>query len=67
MKFLAALGLVVLITALSVKPQAIEEKVDVQIEESQEIHDSAMEMLVEIHEANDSLLIEKYFGKGSAK
>lgn len=67
MKFLTALGLVVLITALSVKPQSIEEKVEVQIEESQEIHDSAMEMLVEIHEANDSLLIEKYFGKGSAK
>ena len=67
MKFLTALGIVVLITALSVKPQTIEEKVEVQIEESQEIHDSAMQMLVEIHEANDSLLIEKYFGKGSAK
>lgn len=61
MKFLAALGLVVLITALSVKPQAIEEKVDVQIEESQEIQDSAMKVLVELHEANDSLLIQKYF------
>jgi hypothetical protein len=61
MKFLAALGLVVLITALSVKPQVIEEKVDVQIEESQEIHDSAMKMLVELHQKNDSLLIEKYF------
>lgn len=61
MKFLAALGLVVLITALSVKPQAIEEKVDVQIEESQLIQDSAMKVLVELHEANDSLLIQKYF------
>lgn len=61
MKFLAALGLVVLITALSVKPQAIEEKVDVQIEESQEMHDSAMKVLIELHEANDSLLIQKYF------
>lgn len=61
MKFLAALGLVVLITALSVKPQAIEEKVEVQIEESQEIQDSAMKVLVELHEANDSLLIQKYF------
>ncbi len=67
MRFLAALGLVVLITALSVKPPTIEEKVEVQIEESQEVHDSAMQVLVEIHEANDSLLIEKYFGKGSAK
>ena len=67
MKFLAALGIVVLITALSVKPQAIEEKVEEQIHESESIHDSAMQVLVEIHEANDSLLIEKYFGKGSAK
>ena len=61
MKFLAALGLVVLITALSVKPQSIEEKVEVQIEESQDMHDSAMKVLVELHEANDSLLIQKYF------
>jgi hypothetical protein len=61
MKFLTALGIVVLITALSVKPQAIEEKVDVQIEESQEIQDSAMQMLIELHNHNDSLLIQKYF------
>lgn len=61
MKFLAALGLVVLITALSVKPQAIEEKVEVQIEESQSMHDSAMKMLIELHNHNDSLLIQKYF------
>lgn len=61
MKFLAALGLVVLITALSVKPKPIEEKVEVQIEESQLMHDSAMKVLVELHEANDSLLIQKYF------
>ena len=61
MKFLTALGIVVLITALSVKPQAIEEKVDVQIEESQDMHDSAMQMLIELHNHNDSLLIQKYF------
>lgn len=61
MKFLVALGLVVLITALSVKPKPIEEKVEVQIEKSQEMHDSAMKVLVELHEANDSLLIQKYF------
>lgn len=61
MKFLAALGLVVLITALSVKPKAIEEKVEVQIEESEEMHDSAMKILVDLHHKNDSLLIEKYF------
>ena len=61
MKFLAALGLVVLITALSVKPKPIEEKVDVQIEESKSIQDSAMQMLIELHNHNDSLLIQKYF------
>lgn len=61
MKFLTALGIVVLITALSVKPQAIEEKVDVQIQESQLMHDSAMKVLVELHNHNDSLLIQKYF------
>ena len=66
MKFLAALGLLVVILALTTRP-TIEEKVEVQIEESKEMHDSAMQVLVEIHEANDSLLIEKYFGKGSAK
>lgn len=66
MRFLAALGLLVLILALTTRP-TIEEKVEVQIEESQEMHDSAMQMLIELHEANDSLLIEKYFGEGSAK
>lgn len=60
MKFLAALGLLVIILALTTRP-TIEEKVDVQIQESQSMHDSAMKMLVELHEANDSLLIEKYF------
>lgn len=61
MKFLTALGLVVLITALSVKPKPIQEKVEEQMQESQEMHDSAMQMLIELHEANDSLLIQKYF------
>ena len=60
MRFLAALGLLVVILALTTN-KTIEEKVEVQIEESQEVHDSAMQVLVEIHEANDSLLIEKYF------
>ncbi len=60
MKFLAALGLLTIIFALTTRP-TIEEKVEEQIEESQEMHDSAMKMLVEIHEANDSLLIQKYF------
>ena len=60
MRFLSALGILVLILALTTRP-TIEEKVEVQIEESKEVHDSAMQVLVEIHEANDSLLIEKYF------
>ena len=60
MKFLAALGLLTIILALTSRP-TIEEKVEVQMQESQSMHDSAMQMLVEIHEANDSLLIEKYF------
>lgn len=62
MRFLAALGILVLILALTTN-STIEEKVEEQIEESQEMHDSAMQMLVELHEANDSLLIEKYFYK----
>ena len=60
MKFLAALGLVVLILALTTN-KTIEEKVEVQIEESQEMHDSAMRVLIELHNTNDSLLIQKYF------
>jgi len=60
MKFLAALGLVVLILALTNQP-TIEEKVEEQVEESQEMHDSAMKVLIELHNTNDSLLIQKYF------
>jgi hypothetical protein len=60
MKFLAALGLLVVILALTTRP-TIEEKVEVQIEESQSMHDSAMKMLVELHQKNDSLLIQQYF------
>ena len=60
MKFLAALGLLVLILALTTRP-TIEEKVEVQIEESQEVHDSAMQMLIDLHNHNDSVLIQKYF------
>ena len=60
MKFLAALGLLTIIFALTTTP-TIEEKVEEQIEESQEMHDSAMKMLVELHQKNDSLLIQQYF------
>jgi hypothetical protein len=62
MKFLTVLGIVVLITALSMKPKSIEERVEVQLEESEALHDSAMVLLKELHDKNDSLLI-KHFGK----
>jgi hypothetical protein len=62
MKFLTALGIVVLITALSMKPKSIEEKVEIQLQESEALHDSAMVLLKELHEKNDSLL-NKHFGK----
>ena len=60
MKFLTALGIVVLITALSMKPKSIEERVEVQLQESEALHDSAMILLKELHDKNDSL-IDKYF------
>jgi hypothetical protein len=63
MKFLTALGIVVLITALTMKPKSIEERVEVQLEESEALHDSAMVLLKELHDKNDSL-IDKYFPNG---
>ena len=62
MKFLTALGIVVLITALSMKPKSIDERVEIQLEESESLHDSAMVLLKELHDKNDSLLIQ-YFGE----
>ena len=62
MKFLTALGLIVLITALSMKPKSIEERVQIQLEESESLHDSAMVLLKELHDKNDSLLTQ-YFGE----
>jgi hypothetical protein len=62
MKFLTVLGLIVLITALSMKPKSIEERVEVQLEESEALHDSAMVLLKELHDKNDSLLTQ-YFGE----
>jgi hypothetical protein len=60
MKFLTALGIVVLVAALTMKPKSIEERVQIQLEESEALHDSAMVLLKELHEKNDSL-IDKYF------
>jgi hypothetical protein len=60
MKYLLALSLLALITALSMKTTSIEERVEVQLEESEALHDSAMILLKELHDKNDSL-IDKYF------
>lgn len=62
MKFLTALSLVVIITALSMKPKSIEEKVEIQLQESEALQDSAFMLLKELHEHNDSL-IDKYCPK----
>ena len=62
MKFLTALGLVVIITALSMKPKSIEEKVEIQLQESEALQDSAMVLLKELVHKNDSL-IQAYFPK----
>ena len=62
MKYLLALSLLALITALSMKPDKME-VIEEQIEESEALHDSAMVLLKEIHDGNDSL-IDKYFPNG---
>ena len=65
MKLLAAIVLLAIVLALTTRP-TIEEKVDVQIEESKSMHDSAMKMLIELHQKNDSLLIQQYFYNGES-
>ena len=55
MKFLLVLAIVSIFTAIALNP-TIEEKVDVQLEQSEALHDSAMLILQEIYEKNDSLL-----------
>jgi hypothetical protein len=62
MKYLLALSLLALITALSMKPDKME-VIEEQIEESEDLHDSAMVLLKELHDKNDSL-IDKYFPNG---
>ena len=62
MKYLGLIALLAIITALSIKPKSIEERVAIQIEESEALHDSAMNLLIELHEKNDSL-IDIYFPK----
>jgi len=63
MKYLSIIAILAVITALSIKPKSIEERVEIQLEESEALHDSAMILLREIHEKNDSLL-DKYFPNG---
>jgi hypothetical protein len=62
MKFLTALGIVVLVAALTMKPEPIEKRVQIQLDESESLHDSAMVLLKELHDKNDSLLTQ-YFGE----
>jgi hypothetical protein len=59
MKYLLVLAIVSIFTAIVLNP-TIEEKVDVQLEQSEALHDSAMLILQEIHDKNDSL-IDAYF------
>jgi len=60
MKFLFALSFVAIIMAVAVEPD-IEKKAEEQIEHSKMMCDSAAMVLQEIHNLNDSLLIQKYF------
>lgn len=62
MKYLLAITILAVITALSIGTETIEEKVDKQIEESHLLSDSAILVLEELHDKNDSLLV-KYFGE----
>ena len=62
MKYLSIIAILAVITALSIKPKTIEERVEIQLEESEALQDTAMILLREIHEKNDSL-IEAYFPK----
>ena len=62
MKYLSIIAILAVITALSIKPKSIEERVEIQLQESEALQDTAMVLLREIHEKNDSL-IEAYFPK----
>ena len=62
MKYLGFIALLALITALSIKPKSIEERVEEQIEESVALHDSAMTLYIQLRQKNDSL-IDIYFPK----
>ena len=55
MKYLLVLAIVSIFTAIVLNP-SIEEKIDIQLEQSEALHDSAMLILQEIHDKNDSLI-----------
>ena len=60
MKLLYAIAIIALIMAVTIEPD-VEEKAEEQIHHSEMMCDSAAMVLEEIHNLNDSLLIEKYF------
>ena len=60
MKLLYALVAIALIMAVTIEPN-IEEKAEEQIHHSEMMCDSAAMVLDEIHNLNDSLMIQKYF------
>jgi hypothetical protein len=60
MKLLYAIVIIALIMAVAIEPD-IEQKAEEQIHHSEMMCDSAAMVLEEIHNLNDSLLIEKYF------
>jgi hypothetical protein len=65
MKTLLVAGIsviLILIMGLRSETSNIQEQVEVQLEHSQALNDSAMILLKELHDKNDSLLTE-YFGK----
>jgi hypothetical protein len=65
MKTLLVAGIsivLILIMGLRSETSNIQEQVEVQLEHSQELNDSAMILLKELHDKNDSMLNE-YFGK----
>jgi hypothetical protein len=60
MKLLYAIAIIAIIMAVAVEPD-VEKKVEEQIHHSEMMCDSAAMVLEEIHNINDSLLIQKYF------
>jgi hypothetical protein len=60
MKLLYGIAIIAIIMAVAIEPD-VEKKVEEQIHHSEMMCDSAAMVLDEIHNINDSLLIEKYF------